>query len=118
MAISQVRAVHEQWSAPDAPEVGEWALMAAVQAFLASAAGRHIDEPGTSVVTISVAAQIKGSDGDGQGPARMGRRDEPEQQLGAGVVERGEAHAGSPRGSRAVTGGPHRPLHPSGERGP
>ena len=29
--------------------------------------------------------------GDGQGSAFVGARDEPEQQLGAGVVERGEA---------------------------
>ncbi|WP_448062525.1 hypothetical protein [Cellulomonas hominis] len=64
MSISQVRAVHEQWSAPDAPGVDEWALMAAVQAFLTSAAGRHVDEPGTAVVTVPVAAQVKGSDGD------------------------------------------------------
>ena len=38
--------------------------MVAVQAFLASEAGRHVDEPGTSVVTVPVAAQIKGGDGD------------------------------------------------------
>lgn len=63
MSIEQVRAVHEQWSAPDAPAVDEWALMAAVRAFLASEAGRHVDEPGTSVVTVPVAAQVKGGDG-------------------------------------------------------
>ena len=65
MSIPQVRAVYEQWSAPGAPTVNEWALMAAVQAFLASEAGRHIDAPGASVVSVPVAAQIKGSDGDG-----------------------------------------------------
>ena len=64
MSIPQVRAVHEQWFAPGAPGVEEWALMAAVQAFLASEAGRRVDEPGTSVVTVPVAAQVKGSDGD------------------------------------------------------
>ena len=64
MSIPQVRAVHEQWSAPGAPDVDEWTLMAAVQAFLASEAGRHVDKPGTTVVTVPVAAQIKGSDGD------------------------------------------------------
>ena len=64
MSIPQVRGVHEHWSAPGAPGVDEWALTAAVQAFLASEAGRHVDEPGTSIVTVPVAAQIKGSDGD------------------------------------------------------
>lgn len=64
MSIEQVRAVYEQWSAPEAPAVDEWALMAAVQAFLASEAGRHVDEPGTTVVTVPVAAQVKGGDGD------------------------------------------------------
>ncbi|MCR6494789.1 hypothetical protein [Cellulomonas sp. P24] len=64
MSIPQVRAAHEHWSAPGAPGVEEWALMAAVQALLASEAGRHIDAPGTSVVTVPVAAQIKGSDED------------------------------------------------------
>ena len=39
--------------------------MAAVQAFLGSDAGPHVDEPGTAVVTVPSAAQIKGSDGDG-----------------------------------------------------
>lgn len=64
MSIERTRVVHEQWSAPGAPGVDEWALMKAVQAFLASEAGRHVDEPGTSVVTDPVAAQVKGSDGD------------------------------------------------------
>lgn len=64
MSIQQVRAVYEQWSAPGAPVVDEWALMAAVQAFLASESGRHVDEPGTAVVTVPVAAQVKGADGD------------------------------------------------------
>lgn len=64
MSIERARAVHERWSAPDAPGVEEWALMVAIQAFLASASGRHIDEPGTSIVTVPVAAQVKGSDGD------------------------------------------------------
>lgn len=64
MSIEQVRAVYAQWSAPDAPAVDKWALMEAVEAFLASDAGRHVDEPGTSVVTVPVAAQVKGSDGD------------------------------------------------------
>lgn len=64
MSIPQVRAVHDQWTAPGAPGVDEWALMAAVQAFLSSEAGRHVDKPGTTVVTVPVAAQIKGSDGD------------------------------------------------------
>ncbi|MGV8967708.1 MAG: hypothetical protein ACOH2F_15690 [Cellulomonas sp.] len=65
MSIQQVRAVHEQWSAPGAPAVEEWALLAAVQAFLGSDAGPHIDKPGTAVITVPSAAQIKGSDGDG-----------------------------------------------------
>jgi hypothetical protein len=64
MSIQQVRAVYEQWSAPGAPGVEEWALMAAVRAFLASRAGQHVDKPGTAVVTVPVAAQVKGSDGD------------------------------------------------------
>ncbi|RYV51003.1 hypothetical protein [Pengzhenrongella frigida] len=65
MSIQQVRAVHEQWSTLGAPAVDEWALMAAVRAFLGSDAGPHIDEPGTEIVTVPSAAQIKGSDGDG-----------------------------------------------------
>lgn len=64
VSIERTRAVYEQWSAPGAPVVDEWALMAAVQAFLASDAGRYVDEPGTSVVTVPAAAQVKGSDGD------------------------------------------------------
>ena len=64
MSIERTRDVHEQWSAPGAPGADKWALMEAVQAFLASDAGRHVDEPGTSVVTVPVAAQVKGSDGD------------------------------------------------------
>ncbi|NMR21621.1 hypothetical protein [Cellulomonas fimi] len=64
MSIPQLRAVHEEWSAPGAPGVDGWALMAAVRAFLVSEAGRHVDEPGTSVVTVPVAAQVKGSDDD------------------------------------------------------
>jgi hypothetical protein len=63
MSIQQVRVVYEQWSAPGAPGVEEWALMAAVRAFLASRAGRHVEDPGTSVVTVPVAAQVKGADG-------------------------------------------------------
>ncbi|WP_407345006.1 hypothetical protein [Pengzhenrongella phosphoraccumulans] len=65
MSIQQVRTVHEQWSAPGAPAVDEWALMAAVQALLGSDAGPHMDEPGTAVITVPSAAQLKGSDGDG-----------------------------------------------------
>jgi len=63
MSVERTRAVYAQWSAPGAPPVEEWALLAAVRAFLGSDAGPHVDEPGTSVVTVPVAAQIKGTDG-------------------------------------------------------
>lgn len=63
MSIERTRSVYAHWSAPDAPPVEDWALLAAVRAFLGSDAGPHVDEPGTSVVTVPVAAQIKGTDG-------------------------------------------------------
>lgn len=63
MSVERTRSVYAHWSAPGAPPVEDWALLAAVRAFLGSDAGPHVDEPGTSVVTVPVAAQIKGTDG-------------------------------------------------------
>ena len=63
MSMDGARAVHQQWTTPGAVAFEDWELAANVQAFLASAAGAHIDDPWTSVVTTPVAAQVKGTDG-------------------------------------------------------
>lgn len=64
MSMDVARSVHQQWTAPGAVPFEDWELTANVQAFLASAAGSHVDDPWTSVVTTPVGAQVKGTDGD------------------------------------------------------
>jgi hypothetical protein len=64
MSIERTRDVYARWSSPGTPAVEGWTLMAAVQGFLGSDAGPYVDRPGTSVVTVPAAAQVKGSDGD------------------------------------------------------
>jgi hypothetical protein len=63
MSIERTTAVFAAWSAHGAPPVEKWAMTTSVQAFLSSAAGRHVEDPRTSVVTRPVGAQIKGADG-------------------------------------------------------
>lgn len=63
MSVETTTEIHDAWAADGAPSAADWAVTSAVQAFLGSAAGGWVDDPGTSLVTVPVAGQIKGIDG-------------------------------------------------------
>jgi hypothetical protein len=63
MSLETTTVVHNAWADDGASAVEDWALTSAVQAFLGSAAGAWVDDPGTSLVTLPVAGQVKGVDG-------------------------------------------------------
>lgn len=63
MTIQTATTVHQAWTAPGALESADWDLTAAVQAFLASAAGAWAGDPGLQVLVTPAAGQVKGADG-------------------------------------------------------
>lgn len=63
MSVQTAVAVHDAWAADGAPSATDWALTSAVLAFLGSAAGPWVDDPGTSLVAVPLAGQVKGVDG-------------------------------------------------------
>lgn len=63
MTIQTATTVHQTWTAPGAPDPADWELTAAVQAFLASAAGAWAGDPGLQVRATPAAGQVKGTDG-------------------------------------------------------
>jgi hypothetical protein len=65
MSIPTARAVHDAWAVPGGVGPGEWGMTRNVQSFLAGAGMGQVKAPGTRVVAVPVAGQVKGSDGPG-----------------------------------------------------
>lgn len=63
MSIEHTREVYAAWSEPKAQPVGDWELMASVQAFHSSAAGTAATSLTPVITAAPVAAQVKGTDG-------------------------------------------------------
>lgn len=62
MDVEHTASVYTAWSAPDAPPVEDWPVMASVRTFLESARLGRL-EPGQTVQVTPVGALVKGSDG-------------------------------------------------------
>jgi len=63
MSVGRTNEIHAAWSSSEAPGVEQWPLMGHVQSFLTSAHMGSVKEPGTTVLVIPVAAQVKATDG-------------------------------------------------------
>lgn len=65
MSIPHTNEVHQRWALPGAVGVATWPLTRNVQAFLAHAGQGQAKDTTITVTTEPVAAQIKGTDGNG-----------------------------------------------------
>lgn len=65
MSIPVTHQIYTQWSHPDAPPAGQWAMTRNVQTFLGSAQQPgQSKEAGVTVTARPVAGQVKGTDGE------------------------------------------------------